>query len=178
MAGILLCAGKVQRGLLALLPKPGAGKGLLARAGRRVLYFTASTCGATVGASLLTTPLVALYFDAVPLISPLSNLLTLWAVGLLFGAGLCLGTLGLLLPRLAALGAVPAALLARYLDGVIQWLAGFPFSSVTMGPVYYRAWIDPVRLHCAKDLPHHLQKRNALLLPPGDGQCIRYGTEL
>lgn len=35
-----------------------------------------------------------------------------------------------------------------------------------------------VRLHCAKDLPHHLQKRNALLLPPGDGQCIRYGTEL
>ena len=50
--------------------------------------------GATVGPSLLTTPLVALYFDAVPLISPLSNLLTLWAVGLLFGAGLCLGTLG------------------------------------------------------------------------------------
>ena len=119
VAGILLCADKVQRGLLALLPKPGAGKGLLARAGRQVLYFTASTCGATVGASLLTTPLVALYFDAVPLISPLSNLLTLWAVGLLFGAGLCLGTLGLLLPRLAALGAVPAALLARYLDGVI-----------------------------------------------------------
>ena len=38
--------------------------------------------------------------------------------------------------------------------------------------------LDPVRLHCAKDLPHHLQKRNALLLPPGDGQCIRYGTEL
>ena len=146
VAGILLCAGKVQRGLLALLPKPGAGKGLLARAGRRVLYFTASTCGATVGASLLTTPLVALYFDAVPLISPLSNLLTLWAVGLLFGAGLCLGTLGLLLPRLAALGAVPAALLARYLDGVIQWLAGFPFSSVTMGPVYYRAWIVLVYL--------------------------------
>lgn len=136
----------MQRGLLALLPKPGAGKGLLARAGRRVLYFTASTCGATVGASLLTTPLVALYFDAVPLISPLSNLLTLWAVGLLFGAGLCLGTLGLLLPRLAALGAVPAALLARYLDGVIQWLAGFPFSSVTMGPVYYRAWIVLVYL--------------------------------
>ena len=70
VAGILLCADKVQRGLLALLPKPGAGKGLLARAGRQVLYFTASTCGATVGASLLTTPLVALYFDAVPLISP------------------------------------------------------------------------------------------------------------
>ncbi|MFQ9474076.1 MAG: hypothetical protein ACLR0P_13665 [Oscillospiraceae bacterium] len=56
------------------------------------------------------------------------------------------GTLGLLLPRLAALGAVPAALLARYLDGVIQWLAGFPFSSVTMGPVYYRAWIVLVYL--------------------------------
>ena len=50
VAGILLCAGKVQRGLLALLPKPGAGKGLLARAGRRVLYFTASTCGGHRGA--------------------------------------------------------------------------------------------------------------------------------
>ena len=77
-------------------PSRVRGRDSLARAGRRVLYFTASTCGATVGASLLTTPLVALYFDAVPLISPLSNLLTLWAVGLLFGAGLCLGTLGLL----------------------------------------------------------------------------------
>ena len=39
-----------------------------------------------------------------------------------------------------------AALLARYLDGVIQWLAEIPFSSVTMGPMYYRAWIVLVYL--------------------------------
>ena len=54
-------------------------------------------------------PLSAIYFQSVSLIAPLSNLLTLWAVGVLFGAGVLIGTLGVFVPELAALVALPIA---------------------------------------------------------------------
>ena len=53
-------------------------------------------------------PLSAIYFQSVSLIAPLSNLLTLWAVGILFGAGVLIGTLGVFVPELAALVALPS----------------------------------------------------------------------
>ena len=37
---------------------------------------------------LFTTPLLALYFQQIPLIAPLTNILTLWAVTVLTIAGL------------------------------------------------------------------------------------------
>ena len=110
VAGILLCADRIQEVLMARVPFAEAKRGSPGWCARSVLRFLVSTLAATVGASVLTMPLTALYFNSVPLISLLSNLLTLWAVSGLFGAGLILGGAGVLLPQIASAG--PAGLSA------------------------------------------------------------------
>ena len=88
----------MQGVLLARLPWGGARRWSVRWLLRQGLKLPCATVCATLSASLLTTPLVALYFRSVSLIAPLSNLLTLWAVGLLFGFGLVMGTVGVFLP--------------------------------------------------------------------------------
>ena len=128
VAGILLCADRIQEVLMARVPFAEAKRGSPGWCARSVLRFLVSTLAATVGASVLTTPLTALYFNSVPLISLLSNLLTLWAVSGLFGAGLILGGAGVLLPQAAALLARPVSLLGQYLT----WSIELPISTQRM----------------------------------------------
>lgn len=140
VAGILLCTEPVYRALTSRLPFENARRGSAPWYLRGGLRLLASTLASTVGASLLTTPLSALYFNSVPIISLLSNLLTLWAVGLLFGAGLILGMAGLGLPQLSALLARPASLLGSYLVGSVESLSLPFFSAITLDTPYFRLW--------------------------------------
>lgn len=143
VTGILLVSDRVQGWLLKKLcmdqlSKPrGWGERLL-RAGP---YFAVSTLSATLGASVLTIPLVALHFNMISLIAPLSNLLTLWAIGFLFLGGLGVGTLAIVLPDLAAVLAVPFAGLARYLQWVIDLVSRPALAALPLESVYYRAWL-------------------------------------
>ena len=143
VAGILLVSDRVQGWLLKKLrmdqlSKPrGWGERLL-RAGP---YFVVSTLSATLGASVLTIPLVALHFNIISLIAPLSNLLTLWAIGFLFLGGLGVGTLAIVLPGPAAVLAVPFAGLARYLQWVIDLVSRPALAALPLESVYYRAWL-------------------------------------
>ena len=141
VAGILLCADRLQNWLLPCLPFERAGRGSPGWWIRAGLKFLVSTFAATVGASVLTTLLTALYFNSVPLISLLSNLAALWAISLLFGAGLVLGMVGIAGPGLAALLAGPASLLARYLTGAIAAMSTVTFSAITLDTVYFRMWL-------------------------------------
>ena len=141
VAGILLCADRIQEVLMARVPFAEAKRGSPGWCARSVLRFLVSTLAATVGASVLTTPLTALYFNSVPLISLLSNLLTLWAVSGLFGAGLILGGAGVLLSQTVALLARPVSLLGRYLTWSIEGLSRAPFSAITLDTPYYRIWL-------------------------------------
>ncbi len=159
VAGILLCAGRIQEALMARVPFQGSKRGSPGWCARSVLRFLVSTLAATVGASVLTTPLTALYFNSVPLISLLSNLLTLWAVGGLFGAGLILGGAGVLLPQAAALLARPVSLLGRYLAWSIEGLSRAPFSAVTLDTPYYRMWLVFVYLLILFVLLHRGRRR-------------------
>ena len=115
---------------MARVPFQGSKRGSPGWCARSVLRFLVSTLAATVGASVLTTPLTALYFNSVPLISLLSNLLTLWAVSGLFGAGLILGGAGVLLPQAAAL---LARLGARGVDRVVPMGRALDFDTIWDG---------------------------------------------
>ena len=108
---------------------------------RAVPYFVVSTLSATLGASVLTIPLVAVHFNMISLIAPVSNLLTLWAVGFLFLGGLGVGTLAVFLPGAAGAAAVPFTALARYLQWVIEWAARPALAALPLESVYYRAWL-------------------------------------
>ena len=143
VAGILLVSDRVQERLMRLFrmdewkkPKHRAVKYL-----RAAPYFVVSTLSATLGASVLTVPLVALHFNLISLISPLSNLLTLWAIGLLFLGGLGVGTLGIFLPGVAAVLAIPFALLVRYLQWIIDLLSRPALAALPLNAVCYRAWV-------------------------------------
>ncbi len=58
----------------------GKGRGILPRLKR---WFSGSV-SVSISASVVTIPLVALHFDTVSLISPLTNLLVLWAISFIF----------------------------------------------------------------------------------------------
>lgn len=143
VAGILLVSDRVQNWLLRRLgmdewKKP---KNRIVRYLRAVPWFVVSTLSATLGASTLTVPLVALHFNIVSLIAPLSNLLTLWAIGFLFLGGLGVGTLAVVLPGPAAVLAVPFTALARYLQWVVEALSKPALAALPLESVYYRAWL-------------------------------------
>lgn len=146
VVGIFLCAQPLQTALMARIPFHPAKRWTFWWAIQLVPKFIVSTFCATLGASVFTVPLSAIYFQSVSLIAPLSNLLTLWAVAVLFGAGVLIGTLGVFLPELAALIALPIAPLGRYLNAVIDGLSSLTFSAVTTQSVYYRAWLVLVYL--------------------------------
>ena len=108
---------------------------------RRLFRFFAANLSVTLGALLFTTPLTAYYLGSVSLISPLTNLLVLWAVSLAFSPGLILTLLGIALPGVSALLTFPVTLLTRYVLAVTRTLGLLPFSSVSMGSFYLCAWL-------------------------------------
>lgn len=143
VAGILLVSDRVQDWLLRRLhmdelhkPRHWWQKPL-----RTALWFVVSTLSATLGASVLTVPLVALHFHIISLVAPVSNLLTLWAIGFLFLGGLGVGTLAVFLPVPAAILAIPFTALARYLQWVVELASRPALAALPLEPVYYRVWL-------------------------------------
>ena len=103
--------------------------------------FAVEVFSATAGASLFTVPLVAVHFHSVSLIAPLSNLLTLWAVALLFLGGLLTGLLAIVCPGGAHMAAMVFTPLARYLNGIIPVLSKPALAALPLDSIYYRGWI-------------------------------------
>ena len=139
VAGIYLITGPLNDRWMARLPAHPAS--LPGRLGRKAAAFLIGTLATTVGALIFTTPLTACYFNSISLISPLTNLLTLWAVSDLFLGGLAAAVLGLLLPVPASLAAQVIALLGRYIEAVARALSSLPFAAVTADTLYLKLWL-------------------------------------
>ena len=141
VAGIALASDRIQSRLLKALHLERAPGGKLKRLLFKVPRFCVSTLSATLGASVLTIPLVAFYFDTCSLISPLANLMTLWAVGFIFVGGLLAGTAAIFLPGLGQIIALPVTWLARYVQSVVELLAIPNLSALSMECMLYRMWL-------------------------------------
>lgn len=135
-------------GLLWLTPKlyavlsGDAASGVAARIRR----FVAATFAASVGAIAFTAPLCAVYFGALSLIAPLSNLLCLWAVGAAFASGLAVAALSYVSMSLAALLAWAPALLIRYLLFCAHALSRIPLHAVYFANPFLKYWLVYVYL--------------------------------
>ncbi len=101
----------------------------------RFLNAIASGISVSIGASILTTPLCAVYFGTVSLIGPLTNLLTLWVITYVF-YGVVLVCL-LRSTVLAGLVAWPI----RYVLGCSDLLAQFPLAAVYTKSVFISVWL-------------------------------------
>ena len=89
-----------------------------------------SAFSASLGATVFTAPVVAVIFGYVSLLSPMANLLTLWAVSLAFTLGFAAAALGLIYAPLGIAFAWLAAWPARYFVWCISLLARIPYAAV------------------------------------------------
>ena len=139
VAGIFLFTGPLCEKWGRNLPRKP--KSFWIKLGCRTARGVIASVATTLGAIVFTTPLMAFYFDSISLISPLANLLALWAVSLAFLGGLAVAVLGVFLPALAGLLAWVAAMPVWYLQWVSAALAGLPFASVSVHSVYLILWM-------------------------------------
>ena len=109
--------------------------------GNPLLNTIAASFGTSIGALSFSLPLLAYYYGTVALISPLSNLLLLWAITLCFTVGLIAAVFSLLLPGAGRVIAWLAAWPARYFLWGSGLLARIPFASVSISSGYILAWL-------------------------------------
>ena len=103
--------------------------------------FTASSFSATMGALVFTTPLSALYFGTLVLISPLSNLCCLWAASGAFLLGLPAVLGSMVLPPLGAVLAVIPRVLSAYILAAAHLLAKLPYHALYFVNPYLKYWL-------------------------------------
>jgi competence protein ComEC len=100
---------------------------------KRAAHFVSSSLSATCGALVFSVPFAAYWFGGASLLAPVSNLLLLWLVSVIFIGG----ALSLILPFLA-----PAAALAlSFFRFVVEILSAVPHSVLYTAQPYLFAWL-------------------------------------
>lgn len=107
----------------------------------KVFSFIAASFSATMGALIFTVPLSAFYFGTLVLISPVSNLVCLWAASVVF-IGAMLSVLASIIcwPLAAVLRWIPG-LMAQYILTCAQVLAKVPGHAVYFANPYLPYWL-------------------------------------
>ena len=113
----------------------------------QVCRWISANVSVSLAAMLFTTPLLALYFHQIPLVAPLTNILTLWAVSALTIAGLFLGILGIFLPAVAAVPGAVFGLLAHYIRWVVLRIGIWPLACLDAGKPAFLLWLGAAYLH-------------------------------
>ena len=136
VAGIFLFQGSIREWLKKYFGK-GKGKHLGARLNR---WFCGSV-SVTLSAISLTTPLCAYYFGTVSLIGILTNLLTLWAVSIIF-----YGIVAVILASFLSVSAAKfvgelLAYVIRYVLFAARTLSRVPLAAVYTKCVYIVIWL-------------------------------------
>jgi len=126
-------------GILCLTP--AIYRGLAGKRGGRLRRAVAAALASSLGATALTAPLCAVYFNYLVLIGPVSNLLTIAVAGMTFFLGLLSLPVSALIPALA-----PAAVFlpewgARWILLVAEVLSRVPYHAVYFTNSYLKYWL-------------------------------------
>lgn len=112
----------------------------------KVFYLLAIGFSTTIGSMLFTVPLCAVYFNTLALISPVSNLLCLWAASLVFSLGLFAVLVSFFCMPLARFIGIVPTLLTQLILKTASLLAAIPYHAVYFSNPYLRFWIGFVYL--------------------------------
>ena len=126
VAGILCLSERIHDRLMGCLPE---GRG------SRLLHGPVSILASSLGVMVFTVPLTAIHFGYVSLISPITNILGLWAVSLCFCGGFAACAAVLVFRPLGAGLAWLASWLVRFLMQLVKAVAAIPF-----GVIYFQHW--------------------------------------
>lgn len=103
---------------------------------KRFAIWFSSSVSVTLGATLVTTPLCAGYFGTVSLISPLTNLLTLWVVTFIFYGVMLSCALALVWIPLGTIAGWIVSWPIRFVLWAAKLLAVFPLAAVYTASIY------------------------------------------
>jgi ComEC/Rec2-related protein len=121
MAGIVLFSSRLNGFLAGVFPKVSSG-GLF----RYVNGIIASSLSVMV----FTVPVTACHFSSLQILSPLTNILVLWAVSFCFCGGFIAVLVGIVFLPAGKIIACAVAWPARYITGCAKLIASVPFSSL------------------------------------------------
>lgn len=124
-----------------LLVTPVISAALMKKGKGGIFRFIVSSVSATLGALIFTVPLCAVYFNVFTLVTPISNLLCLWAVALAFSLGMLSVALGFLLLPLGKILAWGGSVLARYVLFLAEGLAAIPYHAVYFTNPHLKYWL-------------------------------------
>lgn len=141
VAGIILVTQRLNDAMLRPAKKKLRSRWLL-----RAYRFVAAQVAVTLGSMLFAMPLIALYFERIIPISPLTNLLVLWAVTLLMVAALVIGTIAIFLPRLMVYPGMAFGLLGHYVGAVVLEVGSWPWAALSTRFASFRIWAAAVYL--------------------------------
>ncbi len=141
VAGIQLISARMLQALEGPVKRKLRGDALPRRALRGAWRLLVSNLSVTLGAMVFTAPLIALYFGKLVLVSPLTNLLCLWAVTVLLILSLLAGTLGIFLPGAAAVLRPVLLLPVRWTAAVTGALARLPLACLSSEDRNIRIWL-------------------------------------
>ena len=133
IVGIFLFSGRLQKYIYAKVKGFSFNK--------KVFRATAAGVSVTIGTMIVTAPLCALYFESVSLVGILTNLLTLWAVSIIFYGIVAVCLLSFLYLPLAGLVASVISVLMRYVLLTAELLSKFPLSAVYTASPYIVLWL-------------------------------------
>ena len=108
---------------------------------RGIINYVVGGLSTTFGALVFTLPLTALHFGYVSLIAPLTNLLTIGVVSIVFPLGLLVTLLSFIHPVLGTIFSFPVIYAARYIIRTAQVLAGVPYSVVYSTNIHIMFWL-------------------------------------
>lgn len=139
IAGIFLLTPRIYRVLLRLLHDRALQRRVPFLS--KLLRSGASIFAASLGATALTQPLLAQTFGSVSLIAPLTNLLVLPLISLIFPCAFLLLLVGWLLPSVGAVGATVLSYPIRAVLWLVRSLAKLPYAAVYTNSGYIVAWL-------------------------------------
>lgn len=108
---------------------------------RRIFDTFAAAFACSVSAAAFTLPLQIVYYGQYAVLTPLSNVLSAWAVISAFALGLLALLVGLVWLPLGMLAAKPVELLLRFVLWISETLSKIPFSVAAMDSPYFAAWL-------------------------------------
>ncbi len=136
VAGIILVSGRLARTMAAQTKLRIKQKTL-----RRLCNILFANVAVSLGAMLFTVPLIALYFGQIILVSPLTNVLSLWAATALMVCALVIGTLAVFLPGIMVFPGALAGLLAHYIHALTSFIGRWPLACLSGENPYFLIWL-------------------------------------
>ena len=125
--GIILFTGRINSGITDIFHGKQFYRNKPVKTAITVIVSSFAT---TVGALIFTLPLTVIHFGYVSLITPLTNLLTLWAISLAFPIGLAAVILASVYAPLGAITGFPVTHAVRYIIFIAKEMAAIPYSVV------------------------------------------------